>query len=62
MTSTQVISRLDVFEDVLSRMVKIWDPEFAVLTSNEYIASKGGGMPWEVGGWLTYQRGGKVCR
>lgn len=30
------------------------DPDFAMLTSSDYINRNGGGAPWDVGGWVNY--------
>ena len=45
---------------LLEHSVQVWDPDYAVVTSSESMARKGGGMPWDVGGWFAYERGGEV--
>lgn len=37
--------------------VEALEPDSAVVTSHDYIARHGGGMPDQVGGWFTYKRG-----
>lgn len=41
---------------ILEDMVRIFDPEHAVVTSDECLARVGATKPWEVG-WFTYARG-----
>ncbi len=41
---------------LLKKAIQAWEPENAVVTSAEYLSKSGGGMPWVVGGWLSYQR------
>jgi hypothetical protein len=42
---------------MLLGMVAAFDPDIAVLTSNDYLDQMGGGAPWDAGGWLIYRRG-----
>lgn len=44
------------FKELLHRAVEAWNPDNAVVTSNEFLERKGGGLPWIVGGWLVYKR------
>jgi len=41
---------------LLVAFVEVFEPDVAVVTSNEYIDRAGGGSPWESGGWLVYER------
>lgn len=41
---------------MLAGMVSAFDPDAAVLTSNDYLDQMGGGPPWDAGGWLIYRR------
>jgi len=40
----------------LVAIVSVLDPDFALVTSHEYIDHNGGGAPWDAGGWLVYKR------
>lgn len=51
-----------IYENILSKLIDIWEPDHALLTSGEYIGRNGGGMPWEAGGWLSYKSGGEIIR
>jgi hypothetical protein len=42
---------------LLEKSVQVWDPDYAVVTSSEFMARKGGGMPRETGGWFAYECG-----
>ena len=37
-------------------LIAAFDPDSAVVTSDEYIDHVGGGKPWEAGGWFVYKR------
>jgi hypothetical protein len=51
---------IEVFRILLEKTVIAWDPDDAVATSTELLTRSGGGMPWLVGGWLTYRRGERI--
>jgi hypothetical protein len=46
----------DSLREILLGIVSAFDPDIAVLTSNEYLDQAGGGAPWEVGGWMVYRQ------
>jgi Immunity protein 52 len=46
------------FFEILQNMVSAFDPDDAVLTSNEFIERSGFRTPAEAGGWIVYRRGG----
>lgn len=47
------------YQKLLESMVRVFDPEFAVVTSDEHLAQTGASRPWEAG-WFTYTRGDEV--
>ncbi len=49
----------DVLRELLEEMIRAFEPEHAVITSDEHLARSGVTKPWEAG-WLTYERGGSV--
>jgi hypothetical protein len=44
---------------VLEQMVRVFDPDHAVVTSHEHLAKIGVANPWEAG-WFTYHRGENI--
>jgi len=57
-TDCDVLSELSegAIRNALIGIVNAFDPEVAVLTSNDFIDRFGGGAPWDAGGWLLYRR------
>ena len=49
----------DWFRTVLNGIVRTFDPEHAVVTSDAYLAKRGALNPWDAG-MFTYHRGGTV--
>ena len=47
---------LETLKGLLVKAIEAWEPDVAVVTSHEFISREGGGMPWEIGGWLVYRR------
>ncbi len=45
-------SLIEIFES----LIQCVEADFAVVTSNNYLNRKGGGTPWELGGWLNYNK------
>lgn len=41
---------------ILEEIVRIFDPEHAVIASDDFLARAGATKPWEAG-WFTYVRG-----
>lgn len=48
-------------QSLLMKLVHAWEPDDAVVTSSEFIERCGGGVPSEVGGWISYNRGRGVA-
>lgn len=45
-----------VYRSLIEGIIRAFDPEYAVVTSDAYIANAGAEMPWEAG-LFTYERG-----
>lgn len=50
----------EVLRVLLEKTIIAWDPDDAVVTSTDFLDRRGGGMPWIVGGWISYHRGGNI--
>ena len=50
----------ETWRRLIEKAVEAFDPDSAVVTSHDYIASHGGGAPDEAGGWFTYTRGSAI--
>ena len=51
--------RREDWRDLLRAAINAFNPEHAVVTSNERLKHTGATNPWEAG-WLMYQRGGEI--
>lgn len=49
----------NVYQKLLEAMTRVFDPDHAVVTSNDHLRAAGATLPWEAG-LLTYERGGAV--
>lgn len=48
---------IKTFKNLLEKFIDAWEPESAVVTSNEFLNRAGGGLPADIGGWLIYRHG-----
>lgn len=49
-----------VWQGLAEAAIRAFDPDALVVTSHAFLEAHGNSLPWQAGGWFTYQKGGRL--